>query len=69
MTKSPDYAVFLPVRRKVDDDKTDLFRAGSAWLRPDGNGISVKLSVLPIGPWDGQIYLFPPREDKDGQPF
>ena len=59
----PDFKVMAPVRRRVDEDKTDLFIIGSAWTRSDGN-ISVKVSTLPIGPWDGQIYLFRDLDDE-----
>jgi len=55
--KPPDFHVF--VSRKGSDDKNFYTRVGAAW-QVGNDGISVKLDALPT---NGELVLFPPREE------
>lgn len=54
--RKPDYRAF--VTRK-NGDKTYYHEIGVAWA-VDKGGVSIKLHALPV---DGELILFPPRED------
>lgn len=56
--KRPDWEVFVSEKNGDDNFYT---RIGAAWNVSKG-GISVKLKALPL---DGNIVLFPPKEDTD----
>jgi hypothetical protein len=55
--KRPDYEVF--VSQKGKDDKNFYTKVGAAW-NVSSDGISFKLHALPL---DGNLVLFPPKED------
>lgn len=38
---------------------------GYAWPLKSGEGFSVKLNTIPVGPWDGALVLLPPIRDGD----
>lgn len=53
--KKPDYRI----RAKIDDFWHDC---GAAWIL-DGGKISVKLTMLPAGKWDGNLLMLPPKDE------
>ncbi len=66
MSSKPDYRVSVAVKAKEGDDKTFLKTCGVGWKRVSSSGnehISVKIDLLPVKDWDGQLYLFPADED------
>ncbi len=55
--RQPDYVV----RAKTGPGRKEWSTVGSAWNRDNGEGISVKLHSMPIGPhWNGVLKLLPP---------
>lgn len=55
--RQPDYVV----RAKTGPGNKEWSTVGSAWKRDNGEGISVKLHSMPIGPhWNGVLKLLPP---------
>lgn len=61
-TRQPDYVV----RVKTGPGHKDWSTVGSAWKRDKGEGVSVKLHSIPIGPhWNGVLKLLPPYADDD----
>ncbi len=55
--RQPDYVV----RAKTGPGRKEWSTVGSAWKRDNGEGISVKLHSMPIGPhWNGVLKLLPP---------
>jgi len=53
--RKPDYKA----RVKVGEFWHD---AGAAWN--NDKGIGVKLTMLPVGEWDGSLLLLPPKDDE-----
>ena len=56
MSKRPDYDVFVSEK---NGDKNWYTKVGAAW-NVAKDGISLKLTALPL---DGNLVLFPPREE------
>lgn len=55
--RQPDFVV----RAKTGPGRKDWSTVGSAWNRDNGEGISVKLHSIPIGPnWNGVLKLLQP---------
>ena len=69
--RQPDYVV----RAKTGPGRKEWSTVGSAWKRDNGEGISVKLHSMPIGPhWNGVLKLLPPYvaddpSDASGETF
>ena len=62
-TRHPDFVV----RAKTGPGHKDWSSVGSAWNRDNGEGISIKLHSMPIGPhWNGVLKLLPPYVEEDG---
>ena len=61
--RHPDFIV----RAKTGPGNREWSTVGVAWNRDKGEGISVKLHSMPIGPhWNGVLKLLPPLSDDDG---
>ena len=64
--RQPDFVV----RAKTGPGRRDWSTVGSAWNRDNGEGVSIKLHSIPIGPhWNGVLKLLPPyaADEGDGQ--
>jgi len=60
--RQPDFVV----RAKTGPGRKEWSTVGSAWKRDNGEGISVKLHSVPIGPhWNGVLKLLPPYAEDD----
>ncbi|MCC3246437.1 hypothetical protein LG047_14105 [Methylocystis sp. WRRC1] len=60
--RQPDYVV----RAKTGPGRKEWCTIGSAWTRDNGEGISIKLHAMPIGPhWNGVLKLLPPYAADD----
>jgi hypothetical protein len=58
----PAYNVRAKTGRK-DGDGRDVFTTiGAAWPFNNGDGLNVRLSVLPVN-FDGQLMLVPPKDE------
>jgi len=61
--RQPDFVV----RAKTGPGRREWSTVGSAWNRDGGEGISVKLHSIPIGPhWNGVLKLLPPYVEDEG---
>jgi hypothetical protein len=58
MSNRPDYDVFVSQK---NGDKNYYTKVGGAWIVAR-DGISIKLQALPV---DGNLVLFPPKENED----
>jgi len=63
-SRQPDFVV----RAKTGPGRREWSSVGSAWKRDNGEGISVKLHSIPIGPhWNGVLKLLPPYVEDEGE--
>ena len=54
------------VRAKTGPGNKEWATVGYAWKREHGEGFSIKLNTMPIGPhWNGVLKLLPPLADDD----
>ncbi len=60
--RQPDFVV----RAKTGPGRKEWSTVGSAWKRDNGEGFSIKLHSIPIGPhWNGVLKLLPPYAEED----
>lgn len=61
-SRAPDFVV----RAKTGPGRREWSSVGSAWKRDNGEGFTVKLNAIPIGPhWNGVLKLLPPYVEED----
>ena len=58
-TTKPDLIAYTTTKNV---EKTFYNRIGAAWQHSKGEGLSLKLDAAPL---DGNIVLFPPREQQE----
>jgi hypothetical protein len=58
----PVYNVRAKLPRREGDERDTFITCGAAWPFDRGDGLTVKISALPVG-FDGTLLLIPPRDE------
>jgi len=57
----PDFDICIGVDKNAEGRDGHLQKAGVAWSLRDKDGISGKLTMVPVHGWDGRFVLLPHR--------